>query len=237
MIKLVDSTQYHLWTDALHGRALARQAKNDWDRGTYVRWTIQSAWTAFEMVCGDVLQVKGLGMRFKERFEEGLTNNNIANVDWGSGLWQRTLQVYGVRKEFTHVQPTISQNRLLAPVAEAENAISVLRDAIKEICRLANQTTPVWVNDDTDRGWDGGPKSMAYATLIKADADPEGPNTVRISYVANGQEHISDILPPGTDHRPAFDQLLKALTIPVSCLRAYRGKELIEERQLNARGA
>ncbi len=53
----VDSLNYHLWTDALHGRALAREAENAWDRGTYVRWTVITAWTAFEVVCGDALNV------------------------------------------------------------------------------------------------------------------------------------------------------------------------------------
>ena len=32
----VDSSQCHLWTDALHIRQLAREAPDKWDRGTYV---------------------------------------------------------------------------------------------------------------------------------------------------------------------------------------------------------
>jgi hypothetical protein len=43
----VDTTPYHIWTDALHALALARVTSNDWDRGTYVRWAILSACVTF----------------------------------------------------------------------------------------------------------------------------------------------------------------------------------------------
>lgn len=237
MFKLVESTQYHLWTDALHGRSLARQANNDWDRGTYVRWTILSAWSAFEMVCGDVLQASGLGMRFKDNFDKAVADMGLPRVDWGQGIWQRTLKIYEVRKEFTHVHPTIADARLLAPASEAEQAIAVLRDAIAEVCRVAGLAPPPWVNDDDDRGWDAGSKSMAHVMLIRPGADPDGPDSVRIAYVIDGREYVCDIFPPGTPHGPQFDDLIKRLNVPVQSLRAYRGKDLLEERPLRARGA
>ncbi len=33
MIKVIDSIQYHVWSDALHARELARQTNSPWDRG------------------------------------------------------------------------------------------------------------------------------------------------------------------------------------------------------------
>ena len=237
VIKVVDSTHYHLWTDALHGRALAQQARNSWDRGTYVRWTILSAWSAFETVCGDALAASGLGNDFRRRFDAALAAKGIPAVDWGNGLWQQALHVYGVRKEFTHVKPTIAHNRLLAPVEEAEEAILVLRAAIKDVCNMTNHLAPVWADDDTDRGWDAGRGSIAYSMSVKDGADPEGADTVRIAYETNGKEHVCDILPPGTDHGPVLDDLIKRLNVPVGLIRAYRGKDLIEERKLQVRGA
>jgi hypothetical protein len=237
VIKVVDSTQYHLWTDALHGRALARQARNDWDRGTYVRWTILSAWSAFETVCGDALGASGLGMRFREGFDKAVVAKGIPAVDWGKGLWQQALQVYGIRKEFTHVQPTIAHNRLLAPVEDAERAITVLRAAIKEVCNMTKQPSPVWADDDSDRGWDAGSGSICHAMVIKDGADPEGADTVKIAYIMEGKEHVCDILPPGTDYGPVLDDLIKRLIVPVGVVRAYRGKDLMEERKLQVRGA
>jgi hypothetical protein len=53
--KLVDTPHYHLWTDALHLRALAHHARNQWDRGTYVRSALIVAWTSLELACDDAL--------------------------------------------------------------------------------------------------------------------------------------------------------------------------------------
>lgn len=123
MIKTIDSIQYHIWSDALHACELARQTENQWDRGAYVRWAIQTAWSAFENVCTDALQTTGLGMRFKDRFNEAVAAKNLLAVDWSQGIWQQVLTVYGVRKQFAHVVPTISHQTLLSSIADAEHAI------------------------------------------------------------------------------------------------------------------
>lgn len=238
MIKLIDSTQYHLWTDALHARVLARQTQNDWDRGAYVRWAILSAWTAFETVCGDVLDADGLGNRFKERFNEAVLKKGLPPLDWGKGIWQRALAVYSTRKDFTHIAPEIPQARLLATVDQADQAISVLRDAIKEVCRVAGLPSPPWADDDQDRGWDSaGVKSVAHATVVKAGVDPDDPETIRTTYVIQGEEYQDLCLPPGTPPSEAIDSLVSRLNVPVSAVRVYRGRDLIDERKLNARGA
>lgn len=49
MLKLIENNHYHIWTDALHARALSHEASNRWDRGTYVRWTLMTAWIALEI--------------------------------------------------------------------------------------------------------------------------------------------------------------------------------------------
>ncbi len=56
MLKLVENNHYHLWTDALYARALSREANNRWDRGTYVRWALLTAWIALEIACQDALE-------------------------------------------------------------------------------------------------------------------------------------------------------------------------------------
>ena len=93
MGKVIDSIQYHVWSDALHARELARQTENPWDRGAYVRWAIQTAWTAFENVCMDTLGARNLGMRFKEHFKEHFNEavlaKGLAPVEWRKGIWQR----------------------------------------------------------------------------------------------------------------------------------------------------
>lgn len=236
MIKVIDSIQYHVWSDALHARELARQTSSDFDRGAYVRWCIQTAWTAFENICTDALSAQGLGMRFKERFDEALDSAGIAKVNWGGGIWQKLLEVYSVRKEFTHVVPSISQTRLLTPLAEAEKAIAVLRDGIKAVADLVGHPHPVWVSDDGDPGWRGGRKgSGAHALVVNAGVSEDDPDAVRIAYVLGGKEYVTEIAPPGTPHSPILDRLLQSFNIPVELVRAYRGATLLEERPTRMR--
>jgi len=48
--KLITSKPYHLWTDVLHARSLAKQSYDEWDRGAYVRWTVNTAWKLFKVL-------------------------------------------------------------------------------------------------------------------------------------------------------------------------------------------
>lgn len=225
MIKVIDSIQYHVWSDALHARELARETKSDWDRGAYVRWAIQTAWSAFENVCIDALAATGLGMRFRERFDEAVAARSLPAVDWGQGIWQRVLRVYGIRKEFVHVVPGISHARLMTPLAEAETAIAVLRDAIKAVSGLVGLPHPAWANDDADRGWDGsrdGFGGTAEAYVVRAGTQENDLDNVRITYVLRGEEHLNEIAPPGTPHDPLLDRLVSSLSIPVEAVRFVR---------------
>lgn len=150
----VDTPNYHLWTDALHARQLARETQDEWDRGSYVRWTIQAAWTAFEATCEEILGSHGLGMRFREKFDEALESyrSGLA-VDWGTGLWQGVLEVYQLRKDYIH--PRVPQHRLFAPTSEADKTIATLRDAVKDLHTMLQEPHPRWIDDDSDRGWQG----------------------------------------------------------------------------------
>jgi len=238
MIKVIDSIQYHVWSDALHARQLARQTESPWDRGAYVRWAIQTAWSAFENVCTDALGAKGLGMRFRERFDEALAAKGLPPVDWGQGIWQQVLQLYGVRNESVHVVPGISHAKLMTPLQEAERAISVLRHGIRVVSDLVGLPHPPWVGDDLDRGWHGGRGGAAMTAeeyVVRAGVREDDPENVRIIYVLRGQEHLNEIARPGTPHGPLLDRLLSLLNIPVDAVRAYRGAELLEERKTGMR--
>ena len=87
--KIIDSPHYHIWTDALHARALAHQAKNKWDRGTYVRWVVTTAWTALEIACQDALNQPSISYSFKKNLDEAIAQQNFKKIVWGSGIWQR----------------------------------------------------------------------------------------------------------------------------------------------------
>jgi hypothetical protein len=237
MNKTIDSIQYHVWLDALHARELARQTQSEWDRGAYVRWAIQTAWSAFENVCADALEISGLGMRFKEEFNKGIAKKGLEPVHWGKGIWNEVLQVYKKRKDFVHVVPSISHEKLLASVDEADQVIAVLRNAMRALLDLVGLRHPAWINDDADRGWKGTGKieTFAHGTVIRAGADENDPEAIRITYVSEGEEHLSEIAPPDTAYGPVLDRMLSSLNSPVEAVRAYRGIELLDERKLNLR--
>jgi hypothetical protein len=231
---LVTTTHYHLWTDALHARALATQARNTWDRGAYVRWAVNTAWTVFETVCEDALGATGLGNRFKEKLDEAISALSLPPLDWGKGLWQKVLNVYRLRKEYVHV--ALPQNRLFADVAEANDAISILREAVKAIYQHAGKTPPNWVDDDRDRGWDDGGGSFGVLTIRRQNTDETHPDVVKIAHLYRGHEYVSEILPPGTDPEPYIASLLRNTTVPISAVRIYRGHTLVEDRPIPMRG-
>jgi hypothetical protein len=75
--KIVTSPHYHLWTDALHGRALARDAHNKWDRGTYVQWTVTTSWTVLEIACQDALGEPNISYSFRRNLDASIKAQGI----------------------------------------------------------------------------------------------------------------------------------------------------------------
>jgi hypothetical protein len=232
--KIVTNPHYHVWTDALHYRELARQTQNAWDRGTYVRGAVTTAWTAFEMSCSDALGVSGLGMRFRERIDEAVEQLGLDKLDWGSGLWQQIGNVYRARINYTHI--ALTQVELLAELQVAEHSIGILRAGIKDIYTYVGRTPPGWEDDDSDRGWDDGKGVGAHMTLVHAGVDEADPLTIRIAYVYKGREYTSCLLPPAADYRPQIQELLTNVRVPISAVRVYRGLLLEEETELQMRG-
>jgi hypothetical protein len=228
----VETPHYHIWTDALHARRLAREADNKWDRGSYVRWTIASAWTAFETTCEHLTGASGLGIRFKERLNEALDAKGLPRPDWGAGLWQDVLGIYRLRKEYVH--PGAPQTRLFAPLAEAEAAITTLRLAIKDIYARTGEAAEAWPDDDED-AVDPRKGFFAHATVIRAGVTRE--TGLRICYVMSGQEYEAEVTGPHEDHVALMEDLLRKIRVPVSAIRAYRGNELIDELTVKMRGS
>lgn len=237
MIKIIDSTQYHLWTDALHARALAAQTKDEWDRGTYIRWTILTAWSSFEAVCVEILNDDTLGMRFKERLTNKLNEIGCESPKWGEGIWQKVLRTYELRKKFTHIKTGLERAELFPSITQADEAIEVMRNAIKEICRLTSNPNPKWVEDNEDRGWQIKPRLVAYAQRVHEGVNQEGTDTIKTSYVLHGKEHFFDFLPPTTDFEPYLNELIDNLKQPAESVRAYRGDTLLKEVKFCARGS
>jgi len=234
--KFVDSAHYHLWTDALHGRALTRQAKNKWDRGTYVRWTVITAWTVFEIACEDALGVHGLGYQFRNNLDKAIINQGLPPLDWSRGTWQKVSEVHRNRKDYVHI--SIAQEDLFAEVDSAERAVQVLREAMRAIYIHARKDPPIWIDDDDDRGWERGETSRVICGYISdAGVDENTPDVIKINYVRKGKECPHRLCRPGTDPQPVVDELIRRIRVPITAVRAYKGRELIIEKTVRMRGA
>ncbi|MFH1672883.1 MAG: hypothetical protein ABIF87_05610 [Pseudomonadota bacterium] len=186
------------------------------------------------MACEDALETTGIGRRFKDYLNVAIEQKAFAAINWGSGIWQKISLIHKLRKDFVHVNP--SQDALFPEADEADNAIEVIREAIKDIYARAGRDAPSWVEDDYDQGWDKGWRSIAHATMTRREVDPNAADTIRVGYIYKDREHISEVLPAGTDLKPVIEQLLRDIRVPISRVRAYKGNELIVDREISMRG-
>lgn len=232
---VVDSTQCHLWTDALHIRQLAREARNKWDRGTYVRMAIATAWIALEVAAQEALGALDIGYRFKENLDRAVAAAGLPSLDWSHGIWQDVRALQERRKSYVHRY--LSLTDLFPETEVAEQAIAVVRDAIVALCSHTGQPVPPWLRLEEAQGWHGlSTVGVATITVGYHGAKLEDPNTVRISIVSNGEERPTTVLP--LDHNPQehIEYLLKHVKVPISAIRVYRAGELVQHLVVNMRG-
>jgi hypothetical protein len=231
--KIVENPHYHLWTDALHARSLARQANNKWDRGTYVRWAVTTSWTVLEIACQDALTEPNISYSFRKNLDATLEKEGFPKLNWGYGVWQKVTQLQEARKGYAH--RFLSETDLFPQAAVADQAIDIVRAAVNAIYQHVGSPSPLWIQDNDDRGWDNG-RRMANLTLIHAGASEEDPKVIRICFVQEGKEKLSEVLPSGTDYTPFVDDLIKRMRVPITSVRVYEGPILLYERETRMRG-
>jgi hypothetical protein len=149
-IKLITDTKYHLWCDALHSRELARTATDNWMKGSYVRWTITTAWTVLELCCKDALNDNSIWRTFKVGLNNRLAQMKYRHIRWGKGLWKDVSDLQYKRNYYIH--KNADQKELWPEITSAEEAIKVVRNAVKDIYSIANKPFPSWIDDDNEKG-------------------------------------------------------------------------------------
>jgi hypothetical protein len=235
MPTIVDSTQCHLWTDALHARQLAREALNKWDRGTYVRMCVTTSWTAIEIACQEALCCRDIGYRFKENVDRAIASASLPPIDWSTGVWQRVRLLQELRKSYVHKFVSLSEMFPLATVAE--DAIETARLAIERVFAHVGQSAPTWIGLDEARGWQA-PSSFGHAVLVNCSAGVgiDDPLTVKIFLVIDGEEKLTTVLPAGCDPGQEVSHLLQDARAPISGIRVYENGELKQDLVVNMRG-
>ena len=230
MLKLIENNHYHIWTDALHARALSHEANNRWDRGTYVRWTLMTSWIALEIACQDALEEPNISYSFKKNLNKAIEDRSLLKLDWSQGIWQQVLTLQELRKNCVH---RFSKESDLFPDAiVADDAIITARKAITAIYNHVGKDAPLWVNDDADQGWAiKGITLFANAYSMPPGVDENAPDTIKITYIYKDKECIREVLSANTDPNPYVDRLIKSIGLPISGIKVYRGKEVIQEIQ------
>ncbi len=232
---IVDSTQCHLWTDALHARSLAREARNKWDRGTYVRFCVTTVWIALETSCQEALEESNIGYSFRVNLDKALANKSLPAIDWGRGIWQKVTQIQNIRKDYVHRFLALSD--MFPSSNVADDAIAVVRNAIKDIYARAGKIHPDWVDICEAKGWDTQ-SQMGMPTLAQAHfgASFDDPNTKRIFIVINGEEKLTSVFPSGHDTSKEVSELLMSVNVPIEAILIYDCGELVEEKRVMMRG-
>lgn len=223
--KLVESNHYHIWTDAIHARQLAKQTSNKWDRGTYVRWTLLTSWIALEMACQDALSDKNISYKFKENLDSAVANNQLPPLDWSKGIWQKVIKVQNLRKDIAH--RFASEKELFPETEIAAEAIQVIREAIRSIYEHCGRTSPSWVEDDCDEGWTTGTMQLHGTFTSSPYANNEA--AIKVAYVYKGIEYIWDYLAPDTDIDQPIENIFKGPGKPITAVRLYRGNDILVE--------
>lgn len=230
MLKLIEDNHYHIWTDALHARALSHETNNRWDRGTYVRWTLMTCWISLEIACQDALEDPQISYSFKCNLNTAIEKKSLSKLGWGKGIWQQVLNLQELRKNCVH---RFSQESDLFPDASvADEAIVTARKAITEIYNHVGKQAPLWVNDDHDQGWCvKGMSFFANAYSTPPGVDENAPDTIKITYIYKDKECVRDVLPANTDVEPYVEKLISTIGLPISGIRVYRGQDVIDEIQ------
>lgn len=223
--KLVESNHYHIWTDAIHARQLARQTSNKWDRATYVRWTILTSWIVLEMACQDVLGDNTISYSFQRNLDRAVDSNNLPALNWGKDIWQQVKKVHELRKDVVH--RFASEEDLFPEIVTAEETIVIIREAIKAIYLHCGKSVPEWVDDDSDEGWTTG--TMRVHATGTSSPYVEKNDAIKVVYVYKDKEHIYDYLSPDTDINQPIDAIFKGIGKPITAVLLYRGNEVLIE--------
>lgn len=70
---------------------------------------------------------------------------------------------------------------------------------------------------------------FANAHSTPLGMDENAPDIIKITYIYKDKECIRDVLPANTDPNPYVERLIESIGLPISGIKIYKGKELIQE--------
>lgn len=228
------NNHYHVWSDALHARELAKETRNQWDRGSYVRWSIISAWIVLEVACQDATGEKDISYKFRENLDSTLQSKFSISIDWKHGVWKQVSDLQGKRKKYMH--QSISDLARFPKSTMAVKAIETVRQAVKDIYSMKGKAYPSWIDDDETNGFDRRESVSINANCVSDNAKKGDPETIEVYRVSEGQEILECQFKDEAKIESNFDRIIKNSNASISKVLAKRDGKVVAFRKVDNRG-
>lgn len=226
---------FHAWGDLLLSRQMARDSQDKWVEGLATRWTMQTAWSCFELAChlGLGLDPSISSQRLSPGFWPNLNQKlralqpPIAAIDKKSAPWVSWYLIQEERHPFAHLG---AGGGRFPSKSSADLAVEEAEKAIGRFFNLLGTTTPRWLSATVSwpsspgplrRATGGASIIVAGPTVTSQSADPSDPTTLRLAIIGLDDKETCDYYPAGYDWKPRVDSLLEGLGVPIKGIRVY----------------
>jgi hypothetical protein len=214
------------------GADRARLLQCKWDCGTFTRWTVITAWMAFERACGNAVREPQLGHSFNKRLDAALKVLKVEPVNRGAGLWQQVEKVRQLRILYVHKD--CEPEELAHDADIAKYVIATLRNALIDLHLRVGTPHPPWIECDDVPMPLGG--SSCWPAVVHAGADDDS-EAIRIVAVYGGEERESSRMRHDQDPWPEVERLVNSVRVPITAVRLYSGERLEFEIAVRLRGS
>lgn len=239
---------FHAWGDLLLSRYLALESPDQWISGLATRWTIQSAWSCFELACH--LALRRDITKKSEQLSPGFWPNvnlafahlvpPVAPINHKQPPWDDWHLIHEERHPYAHYG---AGGGRFPSKADAELAVDESEKAIARFLTLLAIPTPRWLSassqwpkdmDTIQRGLGARGGGMFGTVTVCVQGAPESdPTTVKVVIVnLDDTESVIYYCPPGAEWKGRADLLLNGLAHPIKAIRAYDQKQVYLDEPL-----
>jgi hypothetical protein len=205
-----------------HSHLRAQIHQHRWDRGAYARTCVAAAWRAFDRVVSTLL---GGGLRgdLLADLDAALQANAYLPLDRSSATWRGLVALKERRDSLLLGDCTVDS--LLLDELDADDALAIVRNALKALHEHVGRTPPRWVDSDSSPqrvGVEG-----AWGTTVRGDARND-PDAIAIVMVYHEFEWTSDLVPHTVDPWAIALERLDSVCAPIVGVRVCQGEEVVE---------
>lgn len=238
---------FHAWGDLLLSRHIAIISSDRWVTSLATRWTIQSAWSCFELVChlslGLDKTIKGqqLSPGFWPNLNTRLGQQNppVPRIDHKQPPWDDWHLIQEERHPYAHYG---AGGGRFPSVADAKLAVDEAEKAIQRFLALLHIPNPRWLTAsgpwpesttlmNAALGRRGG-ASFGTPTIVTQGSSPDDPTTIVMAIIHLDGSEAPHYFPASYDWKPRFDQQLETLASPIKGIKVYDAAQVYLDEPL-----